>query len=146
ELALRRIVVISLFAWLPLLALSVAEGLALGGSVAVPFLLDVEVHVRFLLVVPLLVIAELVVHRRMRFVVRQFLDRNLIHPNAMARFEGAVASAMRLRNSVSAELLLIAFVYIVGVAFVWRHYTSLPAATWYAAPSTEGGLRLTLGG
>src|SRR5262245_37826205 len=77
ELAARRVVVISLLAWLPLLALSAAEGRLLSGA-AVPFLLDLEVHVRFLVVVPFLVGAELVVHRRLRFVVSQFLDRGLI--------------------------------------------------------------------
>src|SRR5260221_10750353 len=46
----RRIVVISLICWLPLLVLSSVQYV----STAVPFLLDVEVHVRFLFVVPLL--------------------------------------------------------------------------------------------
>src|SRR4029450_3057712 len=64
ELVRQRIIIISLLAWLPLLLLSPLEGQALGGSAAVPFLLDVEVHIRFLVVVPLLIIAELVVHQR----------------------------------------------------------------------------------
>src|SRR5438128_10517141 len=61
----QRIIVLALFAWLPLLALSALEGQVLRGSVAVPFLLDLEVHVRFLVALPLLIAAELVVHRRM---------------------------------------------------------------------------------
>jgi hypothetical protein len=70
ELMKQRILVISLLAWLPLLVLSALEGHALGGNVAVPFLLDVDVHIRFLVALPLLIVAELVVHQRMRFVVR----------------------------------------------------------------------------
>ncbi len=54
-MARRRVVVIALLAWLPLLVLSALEGRALGGSVAVPFLLDVEVHIRYLVALPLLV-------------------------------------------------------------------------------------------
>ncbi|HEX5019480.1 MAG TPA: hypothetical protein VFX54_02390 [Candidatus Binatia bacterium] len=138
ELARRRIVTISLIAWLPLLALSALEGVALGGRVAVPFLLDVEVHLRFLLGMPLLIAAELVVHQRMRFVVRQFLERNLIPETALPRFDAAIASAFRLRNSVLAEVLLIAVVYIVGVLFIWRHYAAIGTATWYAAPAVDG--------
>ena len=145
ELVRQRIIVISLFAWLPLLLLSAVEGHALGGSAAVPFLLDVEVHIRFLVVVPLLIAAELVVHQRMRFVVQQFLDRNLIPESAMTRFDAAIASAFRLRNSVLAEVLLIAFVYVVGVLLVWRQYTALATATWYAVP-TVSGLQLSLSG
>src|SRR5215510_16575806 len=145
ELVRRRRIIIPLLAWLPLLVLSALEGRALGGNVAVPFLLDVEAHVRFLVALPLLIIAELVVHQRMRFVVRQFLERNLIPESALMRFEAAITAALRLRNSVLAEVLLIAFVYVVGVLLIWRHYMALHTATWYATP-TVAGLQLSLTG
>lgn len=138
DLVRRRIVVIVLFAWLPLLALSVIEGQALNGRAAVPFLMDVEVHVRFLVALPLLIVAELVVHQRMRLIVRQFLERNLIPERDLPRFDAAIASALRLRNSLLAEVLLIAVVYVVGVLLVWRHYVALVTATWYATPTAQG--------
>src|SRR5438876_2618891 len=141
----QRITVIALIAWLPLLVLSALEGRLLGGSAAVPFLLDVEVHIRFLVALPLLIIAELVVHQRMRPLLRQFLERDLIPENAMPQFEAAIASAFRLRNSVLAELLLIAFVYGVGILIIWRQYLALDTATWYATPSAEGS-KLSLAG
>jgi len=117
----------------------------LGGSVAVPFLLDLEVHVRFLLAIPLLIVAELVVHQRMRPLVKQFLERNLVPESAMTRFDAAIASAFRLRNSVLAEVLLIALVYGVGVLIIWRQFLGLGTVTWFATPSVEGS-RLSLAG
>ena len=141
----QRVLVIALVAWLPLLLLSALEGRLLGGGVAVPFLLDLDVHIRFLVALPLLIIAELVVHRRMRPLLHQFLERNLVPENAMARFEAAIASAFRLRNSVLAEVLLIAIVYGVGILIVWRQYFALDATTWYAAPSAAGA-KLSLAG
>ena len=134
----QRVVVIGLLGWLPLLVLSTLQGQVWGGSVAVPFLHDVEAHVRFLVVVPLLIVAELVVHRRMRFLVKQFLERELIPESAMPRFDAAIASAFRLRNSVPAELLLIAIVYGLGILVIWRQYVALDAATWYATPAVDG--------
>ena len=145
ELLRQRLLLIPLLAWLPLLVLSLIEGEALGGRAAVPFLLDIEVHVRFLVALPLLIFAELVVHQRMRFVVRQFLERNLIPQNALPRFEDAIASAFRMRNSVLAEVLLIAFVYVVGILLIWRHYLALSTDTWYAVPTAEG-LKLSITG
>lgn len=135
----RRTIVLTLIAWLPLLVLATLEGHVLAGSVAVPFLMDIETHVRFLVVMPLLILAELVVHQRMRRVVQQFQERNLIPENAMARFNTAIASAFRLRNSLVAETLLIAFVYGVGILIVWRLYMALDTATWYATRSADGG-------
>jgi hypothetical protein len=104
-----------------------------------------EVHVRFPVALPLLIVAELVVHERMRPLLQQFRERNLIPGAAMARFDPAIASAFRLRNSVLAEVLLMAFVYGVGILVVWRHYVALDAATWYATPSAEGA-QLSLAG
>ncbi len=141
----QRIIVITLFAWLPLLVLSALEGRVLGGKANVPFLLDLEVHVRFLVTLPLLIAAELVVHRRLRSVVRVFLDRHLIPEGARKRFDAAIASAFKLRNSLPAEVLLIAFVYVVGILIVWRHYMALGTATWYATPSADGS-KLSLAG
>jgi len=138
ELARQRILVIALLAWLPLLLLSALEGNLLGGNVAVPFLMDVEVHIKFLLAIPLMVGAELVVHRRMRLLLKQFLDRKLIPESAMPRFDAAIRSAFRLRNSTLAEVLLIALVYGLGILVVWRHYTALDAPTWFATPSAQG--------
>ena len=134
----RRIVVISALAWLPLLVLSAIEGRLLEGSVGVPFLFDVEVHVRYLAALPLLIAAELVVHRRLRPLLQQFLERNLIPESAISQFQAAVESAFRLRNSVLAEVLLVAFVYGFGIMVVWRHSAILATTTWYATPAPDG--------
>jgi hypothetical protein len=130
QLMRRRIVVVTLLTWLPLLVLSVVEGHAWGG-ITLPFLYDIDLHARLLLALPLLIVAELVVHLRMRPVVRQFVERGLIPDAARARFDAAIVSAMRLRNSITAEALLIALVYVVGVGFVWRTQVALDVESWY---------------
>jgi hypothetical protein len=137
-LVYQRVIVTSLLTWLPLLALSALERRLVSGSVAVPFLLDADVHIRFLIAMPLLIFAELAVHQRTRPLVQLFLERNIISHSSVPRFDAAVASALRLRNSALAELLLVVFVYIVGILIVWRRYFALDTATWYATPSAEG--------
>ena len=145
ELLRRRIVVLTLFAWLPLLVLSVVEGQAWGSGVRMPFLYDVDAQVRFLIALPLLVAAELVVHQRMRPMIRQFLDRGLVADTARAKFDAAFASALRLRNSVVAEVLLIALVYGVGVMVVWRLHFAVDVASWYGK-AAQGRSQTSLAG
>ena len=144
EMLHRRIVFISLICWLPLLVLSAVQGQLLGG-VAVPFLRDVEVHIRFLIVVPILIGAEIVVHDRMRNLVAQFLERKLIAEPDMLRFKSAVSSAMRLRNSIVLEILLIALVYSVGIFVIWNNFGALDTDTWYSIQS-GGTWRLSFAG
>jgi len=140
-LVARRCWVFILVTWVPLLVLSALEGHLIDGGVTVAFLTDVETHVRFLIVVPLLLAAELVVHRRLLPIARSFLDRDLVPEDSMARFNAAISSAIRLRNSAPAELFMLGFVYAVGVLVVWRQYTALDTSTWYAtAAAGHGGL------
>jgi hypothetical protein len=141
----RRIAVTALLCWLPLVLITAIEGTLLGGGATVPFLFDVEVHVRFLIAAPLLIAAELLVHLRMRPMVRQFKERALVPEEASAEFDAAVTSAMRLRNSVLAEVLLMAFVYTVGILVVWKQYMALDANTWYGTPTADGS-KATLAG
>ena len=138
ELLPYRIVAIVAFTWLPLLALTALEGLALGTKVGVPFLYDIEAQGRFLLFVPLLVYAEILVHQRLRFVPSQFLGRRLIPEQERPRFDAALASASRLRNSVIAEVAMIVLVYVLGLQFMWRQHAVLDVATWYATPDAQG--------
>lgn len=148
EFLRRRVVVIAALAWVPLLVLSMAEGHAWGADsedVTLTFFHDVELHVRLLLALPLLIVAELVVHKRMQPVVRQFVDRGLVPDAARTQFDTAIVSAMRLRNSVTAELLLIAFVYIVGVGIVWRTQMARDITSWYGVPA-DGRMHILLAG
>ena len=144
----RRILAGLLITWVPLLLLSMLEGRAWGGDVAVPFLLNAEVQVRFLLALPLLIVAELGVHVRMRTLVTQFWARDLIAEQDLPRIKAAIESARRLRNSVAAELLLLALIFGLGIPV--RNALAVDANTWTggaaSAASGSGLPNLSLAG
>jgi hypothetical protein len=139
----RRALIIPLICWVPLLILSAVAGQAFG-RVSLPFLLDVEVHARFLVAVPLLIIAELLVHRRIVLVVRQFIERDIIAAENRARFDQIIASTMRLRNSALFEAVLLVFSFTVA-HWIWREQFALTGATWYAVRS-DGTMSLSKAG
>ena len=140
----RRVIFFSMFTWLPLLVLSLLSGDAVGGAIKVPFFYDVDVHVRYLLALPLLLVAELVVHQRIGLIIRQFVERGIVLPHARPDFEAIIGSAMRLRNSVLIEILLIVLV-LTGGHYLWSSQVTLEAATWYAAV-VDGQHRFTPAG
>ena len=148
ELLTRRIVVISLFAWLPLLILSVVDGKAWGG-VGLPFLHDIEMQIRFLIALPLLIGAELLVHQRLRLVVGQFIERDIITEAVRPRFREIIAAAMKLRNSVAVELMLFVVTFVGGY-YLWSTISGIEkigvhAGTWHGT-ATGNGLQLTPAG
>jgi hypothetical protein len=134
----RRIILFVLITWVPLFVLCALDGHLLKGSAVLPFLTDAKTHIRFLVVVPLFLSAEPIVHRRLLPVAREFLERGLIPKDGMKRFDAAVHSAFRLRNSLLVEVLLLAFVYVVAVLFGWRREIILDSASWHVTGSGTG--------
>jgi hypothetical protein len=139
ELVRKRIIIISLVAWLPLLILAIAEGQAWGTSLTVPFVKDFDMHIRFLVAMPLLIIAELVVHTRMLTTVSQFQERKLVPDSFNAQFDEAIASALRWRNSILAEVLIVIIIYVIGFKIVWGNTTAVGASAWYLEPKGVDG-------
>jgi len=134
ELLHRRIIGIVLVVWLPLLVLSFLA--APGAPVSISFLRDLDTQVKFLVALPLLISAELMVHLRTRSVARNFLSRHIIPPSDLPRLHDIVRAAKRIRNSVAIEVALLVCVFTVG-HWLWRSQTALTSNSWYAV--AEGG-------
>jgi len=128
----RRIVFFFAIVWVPLLVLTLLSGQAIGGAV-MPFLYDLGAQARFLLAVPLLLAAEVIVHRRLKVTVRSFLDQGLVAPEDKPKFEQLVSSALGLRNSVIAEVLMIALAFASG-HWIDDRYLTTKVATWFTTP------------
>jgi hypothetical protein len=144
ELLHRRVLAFVLMTWVPLLVLSALGGHAVGHSIRVPFLLDFETHARFLVALPALILAELLVHVRHRHLVQRFVDRRIVSVEDMPKFQAAIQWGLRLRNSVPLEIALLVLVWTVGHA-VWRSQTALSTETWYAMVA-GGRWQLTIAG
>ena len=118
--------------------LSLLDGAAWWGRVAVPFLVNAEVQARFLLAMPLLIVAELGVHLRMRQLVAA-----VFQPRPGRRRRIGRASAPRLNRRCGcgtrspSELTLIVLIYAVGIPM--REYLAVDASTW--AVGIDGSAR-----
>jgi hypothetical protein len=132
ELLQRRLIAITSIAWVPLMLLSgLSSHVARVGGLS--FLDDVEVQVRFLIALPVLIGAELIVHSRIRPAVRRFVERGIVREEDLPRFEAAIEAATRLRNSVPVEAVLLIAIYTLGL-WVWNSRFGIVSPTWYAMP------------
>lgn len=132
ELLHRRILMSILLTWVPLLLLSIL-GTGVGGAGRISFFRDIEVHTRFLVALPILVGAELLVHSRVRAAIRRFVEWRIVLPEDLPLFQKAIVSATKIRDSVSVELALLTAVYTVGL-LIWSGRGVLGIMTWYAVP------------
>lgn len=142
ELVHLRILAVVLITWFPLVVLS-AVGSGIGSATQASFFHDIEVHVRFLVALPILIGAELLAHSRIRPLVRRFLELRIVLPADKLQFHKAVDSALRIRNSIYVELALLAAVYSLGLWF-WNarndfgpNWYELPGGRWRFTPAGD---------
>lgn len=139
-LTIRRAVFAACLAWLPLFFLTLMHGTAIAG-VHIPFLRDFSAHSRFLLGIPLLMLAELVLAPRIAETAEQFLLANIIHNKDFASFDSAIKRGLRLRDSVIAEVIIALLAYLI----TWITYRQLAVhtSTWYLTELGDGSFKLT---
>jgi hypothetical protein len=143
ELLTRQAVIVVLVCWAPLAILSLLQP-HVAGIVRLSFFRDFETQVRFLVSLPVLILAEIVVERRILPMIKRFVERHLISAADLPKYYAAVATAIRVHNSAAVDLVLLLFVYTAGMR-IWRHQIPLDVATWYASPQ-NGHMHLTAAG
>ena len=130
RMVLRMVVAVTLV-WLPLLILSAAQGLALGTRVHIPFLRDFAANARCLIALPLLILAEPEIDRKLRSLVQQFLDSGLVGRSDLPHFETLLQRVEKLKNSYLPEVVLV----VIAFASSWEVHTQevllRHSSTWH---------------
>jgi len=113
----RRALGAVLVTWVPLLVLSLVQGQAYGPHIKIPFFRDLAVNIRFLIAVPILILAESGIDQRWRILVLQFLKSGLVGERELPSFEAVIERTTRLRDSPLPEALLIVAAILPAILF-----------------------------
>ncbi|MBL1174917.1 hypothetical protein [Pantanalinema sp. GBBB05] len=132
----RRIVISILVSWLPLLILSTLQGLAIGTTVKIPFLLDIAEQTRLLLVMPLLLVAEPIINSSIKEAVEQFLHEEIVSEVDLPAFKAAIHQGMRWKESAWAEAILVSIIVVFMITYL-DVVKSIHLSTWILLPSTS---------
>jgi hypothetical protein len=115
---MRRAVLALAIAWLPLAVLTIVRGDFIRPDHANAFILDIGCCARYLIALPLLVLAEALCAPRLTAIARQFVTAGLISEADRPAYERAVASTTRLLRSRAAEIAAFILAYALVVSVV----------------------------
>jgi len=139
----RRTLVAILVTWVVLLVLSAVQGLAIGGGVKIPFLYDYAAYARFLIAIPVLIVAEGLIEPRIARVAAHFGRSGLVAESDRPAYEAALDRGTKMRDSVLAEGVL--FVLACASVIVVVDVFPLDFSTWRSIVSTSGHTRTLAG-
>src|SRR5215470_7064842 len=134
----RRAVLAVALVWLPLLILSAIESLAYRENRVASLLGDLSVGFRYLIVVPLLILAEDFTIVRMGHIGRHFVDAGLIKASDRPRFDAIIAQSRRLLISAQVELLVVILAYL-GIIIVIQTFPEQGIPPWHKAYGVRMG-------
>jgi hypothetical protein len=109
----RRAVFFALLTWLPIVVWAAATGHLWNDTGAERLLQHYGVHVRCLLAIPLLILAEAAMHGAAKRMASQFVSSGIVGPEQRIGFDGATGGVRRLRDG---SLL---WVFMFGAAIAW---------------------------
>jgi hypothetical protein len=133
-----------LIAWVPMAVLAAVEGVALGPTRRESFLLDIAAYSRFLIALPLLILAERIALPMLSHIVRHLGRPELLPETERPRYEAMVARASKLVRSPLAAMIMVAIAYVATIRAGQAAYPT-NVGTWLA-PVGDGARALSLAG
>lgn len=124
--------------WVPLALLTIAQGRFIASPDAQSFLPNLAVQARYLLGLPLLVMAGPLLAARLREIVQHFVAVGIVRAEDHARFRQAVAATGRRVASPLAEIVAVGLSYVIAAALMLWPLQELPR--WQLDPSQPAGL------
>jgi hypothetical protein len=127
----RRAFILVLLTWLPLFTLSWIQGQALGTHDGMTFLDDYAVNIRFLITLPLLIVAEMVIDPRLRQAVQYFLTSGLVTGTELPAFEESIRKINRLRDAWLSTSIIIVAALVPAFLLLGKEMTGSGAQSWH---------------
>jgi len=134
----KRAFLTTLVTWIPLLLLSLLQHRSFDSGIKIPFLSDFAVSIRFLVGLPLLVIAETVIDPRLNHAVKHFVDSGLVTVEKLPAFEEAIRRTNRLRDSALPAILILVAAFAPSIWYRQTEFLRAGISTWHTMVSTSG--------
>ena len=117
----RRAVFWTLVAWAPMAVWALLNGRAIGTALDEPLLTHFGVHMRFLVAVPLLILAEGPVHAATTGLLRQLERSGLVPESALPRLRQVARDTVRLRRAAAPWLMILAVALAIATIDAVTH-------------------------
>jgi hypothetical protein len=133
---IKRILFIAAITWLPMLVLSALQGQLIGNSVDVSFWKDFSCHTRYLIIIPILILAERSVDFHLKELTAQFFKSGILDKNDLGGYEAIKKKVTSLASSYRADILII-LVIILNVVLRWHKLEADKTSIWMFLAGSE---------
>jgi hypothetical protein len=128
----RRIIILSALSWLPLLLLSAFEGNLINHEIALSFINDLRPYVRYLIAIPILIVADTIVDPLIAGVIRSLETSGILPSEKKATYKKAFEILDRRNDSIIADIVIIGLTILA----TWGYLSNPESLDVYVENST----------
>jgi len=140
----NRVFAAVLATWVPLAVLAAVQGRAIGPNWSQSMLLDAAMYARYLVALPLLILATPGIRRKLQTIVHHFEDSGLIREPDRELFCANIAAALKRRDSLVAAVVIVALAIAKAAAIGSFSVAEMPES--WRVLGTAGHRSLSLAG
>jgi hypothetical protein len=132
----RKILYLIVITWIPLLALSALQGLAFGNKVDIPFWKDFAIHSKFLIILPLFLLAEAPFDLRIKEITTQFFRSGILDEKDLGKYEGIKKKVKSLTDSIWPDIIILV-VIVINLLFRFISVGADQISIWIFLPDNQ---------
>ena len=114
----RRHLVLITLCWLPLLMLTAVEGTLFNTSIDSPFIYDLTPYVRYLIVLPLLINADIIIDQLIVSVLQSISTSGILGDDNKDKYNKAVEKLSQRKDSYIADIVIVVISYSVVLSYL----------------------------
>ena len=133
---ITRILFIIAITWLPLLILTMLQGLLFGNKVDIPFWEDFTCHIRFLLIIPLLIFAEISVDLLLRELTSQLFKSGILDDKDHDSFDAIKKKVIGLTHSYWADIIIL-LIIVINLILRIQSIEADKISIWFFMPGEQ---------
>ena len=132
----RKIIFLFSITWLPLLILTLIQGDAINPGINISFLKDYETYTRFLIILPVIFIAERIINFQTSNSLIHFVESGIVSENNAGEYELCIRNYRRLNESKFIQIVILVVAYI-KIIFFKTYFSELADSSSWKFNKTE---------
>jgi hypothetical protein len=142
---ISKVIVSLIVCWLPLLVITIIKGTFWTGDISRSFITDFDIQARFLVTLPIFILADRMVSSKLALIIAQFINSGIVGNEIREDFELIIKSKTRFLRSKWTNLAILALCYLQVFLVLFYESSSTSLLSWQVMEA-DGETSLNLAG
>jgi hypothetical protein len=136
----RKALFMFVICWLPLAIITLINGSFWSGSKMTSFIANFDAQARFLITMPILLIAEPIISNNLNKILHQFIESGIIPDEEISIFKKFVSKSLQVLHSKWTDIILLLLCYLQVIFLLTYESSNTSMLAWQLSDGSDGNV------